>query len=169
MITATRGTRSRWKIEQAAWDQHNRQLAQLASVCPPLIQSFPGNLLFLSGCEADSKSKWYRVLRPDGKTLLRGSTSNRAIPEYLGASSTGNVFAIGVERADRDVDWNTGMHIADLESMTVAVYRAADGKQVYATKVPSHAVDRSVLALSPSGERLAVLTDSTVRIYRTKR
>jgi hypothetical protein len=169
MITATRGTRSRWKIEQAAWDQHNRQLAQLASACPPLIQSLPGNLLFLSGCEADSKSKWYRVLRSDGKTLLRGSTTNQSIPEYVGASSTGNVFAIGVERADRDVDWETGMHIADLGSMTVAVYRAVDGKQFYATRVPSHTVDRRVLALSPSGERLAVLTDRTVRIYRTKR
>ena len=70
---------------------------------------------------------------------------------------------------DRDVDWETGMHIADLGSMTVAVYRAVDGKQFYATRVPSHTVDRRVLALSPSGERLAVLTDSTVRIYRTKR
>jgi hypothetical protein len=169
MISATRGTRSRWKIEQTDWDQHLRQLAQLTSACTPLMQSLPGNLLFLSGCEADSKSKWYRVLRSDGGTLLRGTTTNQAIPEYVDASSTGNVFAIGVERADRDVDWDIGMHIADLESMTVAVYRAADGKQFYATKVPSHAVDRRVLALSPSGERLAVLTDSTVRIYRTKR
>jgi hypothetical protein len=49
------------------------------------------------------------------------------------------------------------MHITDLQSMTVAVYRASDGKQIYATKLRSHAIDRRVLALSPSGERLAVL------------
>jgi dipeptidyl aminopeptidase/acylaminoacyl peptidase len=169
MISATRGTRSRWKIEETAWDKHNRQLAQLISACSPLLQSLPGNLLFASGCEADSKSKWYRILRSDGKTLLRGTTTNEAIPEYVDASADGSVFAVGVERAVRDVDWNTGMHIPDLESMTVAVYRAADGKQFYATRVPSHAIDRRVLALSPTGERLAVLTDSTVRIYRTNR
>jgi hypothetical protein len=168
MISASRGTQSRWKIEETEWDKRNRQLAQLTSACPPLIQSLTGNLLFLSGCEADFRSKWYRVLRSDGKTLLRGATTNEAIPEYVDASSSGNVFAIGVERADRDVDWNTGMQIANLQSMTVAVYRASDGKQIYATTVPSHAVNSRVLALSPSGERLAVLTDSTVRIYRTR-
>jgi hypothetical protein len=106
------------------------------------------------------------VLRSDGKTLLRGATTNGAIPEYADASPSGHLFAIGVEHAIRDVDWHTGMHVADLESMTVAVYRASDGKQIYATKVRSHAVDRRVFALSDSGQRLAILADESVRIYR---
>jgi hypothetical protein len=51
--------------------------------------------------------------------------------------------------------------------MTVAVYRASDGKRIYATKVQSHAVDHRVFALSDSGERLAILDDNSLRIYRT--
>jgi len=122
----------------------------------------------MAGCQADSRSKWYRILRGDGKTLLRGATTNEAIPEFANATPSGSVFAIGVEHAVVDVDWNTGMRIADLESMTVALYRASDGKRVYATKVHSHAVDRRVFALSDSGEQLAVLADNSVRIYQTR-
>ena len=99
---------------------------------------------------------------------MRGATTNGAIPEFANAATSGNVFAIGVEQAVVDVDWNTGMRIADLSTMTVAVYRASDGNRVYATKVHSHAVDRRVFALSDSGERLAVLADDSVRIYRTQ-
>ena len=167
MVAATEASRRRWKIEETSWDGHRRQVAELISGCPPLIQSLPNNLLFVSGCEADSKSKWYRALRSDGKTLLRGTTTNEAIPEYVDAPPNGSVFAIGVEHAIRDVDWNTGMHIADLETtMTVAVYRASDGKRIYATKTNSHSVDRRAFALSDSGQRLAILADDSVRIYR---
>jgi hypothetical protein len=167
VVSLTQGPRRLWKVEETYWDQRGKRLAELASGCVPVLQTLPANLLFVSGCQADSRSKWYRVLRADGKTLLRGATSNGAIPEFASASSSGSVFAIGVEQAVVDVDWNTGMHIADLETMTVAVYRASDGKRVYATKVHSHAVDRRVFALSDSGERLAVLADDSVRIYRT--
>jgi hypothetical protein len=166
MVSLTQGPRSLWKVEETYWDQRGRRLAELASGCVPVLQTLPANLLFVSGCQADSRSKWYRILRADGKTLLRGATSNGGIPEFANATPSGSVFAIGVEQAVVDVDWNTGMHIADLETMTVAVYRASDGKRVYATKVHSHAVDRRVFALSDSGERLAVLADDSVRIYR---
>jgi hypothetical protein len=168
MVSLVQGPRSLWKVEETYWDQRGKRLAELASGCVPVLQTLPANLLFVSGCQADSRSKWYRILRADGKTLLRGATTNGAIPEFANATPSGNVFAIGVEQAVVDVDWNTGMHIADLETMTVAVYRASDGKRVYATKVHSHAVDRRVFALSDSGERLAVLADDSVRIYRTQ-
>ena len=166
MISAIQERGSLWKFDETNWDNHDRRLAELSSACAPVLQTLPANLLFVSGCRADSSSKWYRVLRSDGKTLLRGATTNGAIPEYADASPSGHLFAIGVEHAIRDVDWHTGMHVADLESMTVAVYRAADGKQIYATKVRSHAVDRRVFALSDSGQRLAILADESVRIYK---
>jgi hypothetical protein len=167
IISLVAGARSLWKIELTDWQQHARRLAELSSACTPLVQTLPAGLIFVSGCQADSGGKWYRMLRADGKTLLRGTSSNGTIPEYVDASFTGSVFAVGVEHAIRDVDWNTGMHIADLNSMTVAVYRASDGKRIYATKVQSHAVDHRVFALSDSGERLAILGDDSLRIYRT--
>jgi hypothetical protein len=167
MVSLIPGPHSLWKVQETYWDQRGKRLAELASGCAPVLQTLPANLLFVSGCRPDSSSKWYRILRGDGKTLLRGATTNGAIPEFANAATSGNVFAIGVEKAVVDVDWNTGMRIADLSTMTVAVYRASDGKRVYATKVHSHAVDRRVFALSDSGERLAVLADDSVRVYRT--
>jgi hypothetical protein len=158
---------SQWKIEETDWNNHEKRVTELASGCAPLLEPLPGNLLFVSGCKEDSRSKWFRVLRADGKTLLRGTASNATIPEYVAAPASGDVFAVGVEHSLSDVDWATGMFIGDLTSMTVAVYRASDGKRVYATKVHSHAVDRRVFALSDSGERLAVLADDSVHIYRT--
>jgi len=168
MISAVQESSSLWKVDETNWGNHDRRLAELASACAPIVQTLPANLLFVSGCEGSS-SKWYRVLRSDGKTLLRGATTNGGIPEYTDASPSGHLFAIGVEHAIRDVDWHTGMQVADLESMTVAVYRASDGKRIFATKVRSHAVDRRVFALSDSGQRLAILADESVRIYKIGR
>jgi hypothetical protein len=167
IISLVARPRSLWKIELTDWQQHARRLAEFSSGCTPLVQTLPAGLIFVSGCQADSSGKWYRMLRADGKTLLRGTSSNGTIPEYVDASFSGSVFAVGVEHAIHNVDWNSGMHIADLNSMTVAVYRASDGKRIYATKVQSHAVDRRVFALSDSGERLAILSDDSLRIYRT--
>ena len=166
MISVVQERSSLWKFDETNWDNRDRRLVELSSACAPVVQTLPANLLFISGCRADSSSKWYRVLRSDGKTLLRGTTTNGAIPEYADSTPSGHLFAIGVEHAIRDVDWHTGMHVADLESMTVTVYRASDGKQIYATKVRSHAVDRRVFALSDSGQRLAILADESVRIYK---
>jgi hypothetical protein len=166
MISMIQKRDGRWNIEETDWDNHQRRVAQLASACPPLLQTLSASLLFISGCAADSSSKWYRVLRSDGKTLLHGTTTNAAIPEFAAAPASGSVFAIGVEHSNSNVDWGSGIFVGDLESMTVAVYRTSDGRQIYATTVPSHAVDRRVFTLSPSGQRLAVLADSAVRIYR---
>jgi hypothetical protein len=167
IVSLVRGPHASWKIELTDWQQHDKRLAELSSGCTPLMQTLPGGLIFVSGCQADSSAKWYRMLRADGKTLLRGASPNEGIPEYVDASFTGSVFAVGVEHAIRNVDWNSGMHVADLNSMTVAVYRASDGKRIYATNVHSHAVDHRVFALSDSGERLAILDDDSLRIYRT--
>ena len=140
----------------------------MASACAPLLESLPGNLLFVSGCKEDSSSKWFRVLRADGKTLLRGTSSNGAIPEYVSAPASGIAFAVGVEHALSDVDWQAGMFIGDLQSMTIEVYRTSDARRIYATKLPSHAVDHSPFALSSSGDLLAVLGNDSLRLYRIR-
>jgi hypothetical protein len=167
-VSIVQGRGSRWKIEETDWNNHDKRIAELASGCAPLLESLPGNLLFVSGCKEDSSSKWFRVLRADGKTLLRGTASNATIPEYVVAPASGEVFGVGAEHSLFDVDWATGMSIGDLTSMAVAVYRASDGRQIYATKTPSHAVDRRVFALSSSGDRLAILTVDSLRLYRTR-
>ena len=167
-VSAVEEQGSHWRIDESDWNNHEKQVAVLASGCEPLLESLPGNLLFLSGCKEDSRSKWFRVLRADGKTLLRGTASNEAIPEYVDAPASGSAFAVGVEHSLSEVDWATGMFIGDLQSMTVTVYRASDGKRIYATKLPSHAVDRRVFALSPSGGRLAILSDDSLHLYRTR-
>jgi hypothetical protein len=165
MISATNESGTLWKIELDEWSGHHKQLARLTSGCRPTVRTLPANLIFLSGCQPDSASKWYRVLRANGKTLLRGTATNAAIPEYATASLSGDSFAIGVELANCPVDWETGMSISNLESMAVSVYHASSGRRVYSTKLPSHSIDQSILALSPAGNWLAILGDDSLRIY----
>jgi hypothetical protein len=167
MVSMVHEEGSRWRIEETDWNNHDKRIAELASACDPLLETLPGNLLFTSGCNDDSSAKWFRVLRADGRTLLRGTASNATIPEYVTAPASGEVFAVGVEHSIPDVNWVAGISISDLRSMVVAVYRASDGRQIYATKTPSHAIDRRVFALAPSGDRLAILTDDSLRLYRT--
>ncbi|MGI8770748.1 MAG: hypothetical protein ACR2JE_04880 [Acidobacteriaceae bacterium] len=143
-----------------------RCITTVSSACNPGVTTLPPDLLFVTGCVADQTGFWYRVVRPDGATLLKGSGTNAQMLMYVGAPSSGKAFAVGVAQADDPVSFNgPGLQPSALNSLAVSVYRSQDGRRIFATRTPSRSVTRRSFALSDSGTHLAILSGDTVHLY----
>jgi hypothetical protein len=104
----------------------------------------------------------YRVLRPDGKLMLRGT----AAPLQLGIEVAGNghTFALKSVKTARDLE-SFEFDSTDLESQEVRVYRADDGKRLLSVIVPQPVSSRTSYALSSDGAQLAVVSGAEIKLF----
>jgi hypothetical protein len=166
LIASAHGLRQRWSVMELTWDNDQRQIVRVDSPCALRMQTLPGNLILLVGCSGDETSSWYKVVRPDGKTLLRGTIARDGWLEQADAPAMGKVFAIGIARASHPVDFTQGMVASDFLNLGVSVYRSPDGHRIYSARSAKGAVDRQSFALSNGGDRLAILSGEEVTLYR---
>lgn len=153
----------RYRLAMSTWDNKASTLARFDSMCTPQLSSIAPDLLFLMSCNAKNGDAEYRVLRPDGKMVLRA----RATPRETGQEAMGNgrTFAVKVVHAEREITPGADFKGTDLESAEVRVYRAQDGKRLLALQVDHPSTSYGDYALSPDGAELAVVSGSEIRFY----
>jgi hypothetical protein len=166
IVLSDAGTRQRWMVHQLTWEHKKQPIVRVASSCPIRVDTLPTNLILLAGCAADAASYWYKVVRPDGKVLLTGTTPSETWVASADAPPGGKVFAIGIAEATRPVDFGAGMVASDFNSVTVSIYRSTDGQRIFATRSSHGAVNRHSFALSEAGDRLAILSGDNLSLYR---
>jgi len=116
------------------------------------------------GCEGKG-GKWYRMLRADGKALLRGESPTAELEHAADGSAGGNNFAIRVATAIHSQTAESTFHASDLESEQVRVYRAENGQRLIVVRIPSPVPSVQTFALSPTGTQLVVITNSQLTFY----
>ena len=167
LLTSDAEPRSRWKVQEIKWDGGHHTVVEVNSPCPLHINSLPTNLILLSGCSPDGSQSWYRIVRRDGKTLLKGATPSTRRVENADAMRAKGVFAVGIAEADRPIDFEQGMYASEFRKLTVSVYSSTNGRRLFATHPLGGSVDRQSFALSEDGDRLAVLSDGNISLYKT--
>jgi hypothetical protein len=155
--------KTRWAISQNSWDGQHRVLAQVNSQCRPTLKTLPSNLFFILGCDRQADDKWYRVLRVDGRPMLKGSSSSAELEQTVIATS--GALAIRIATATKPLAGNATYRSSDLEAEHIAVYRANDGRKVLAVGMPSPIPTLQTFALSPRGDQLAVLSQDQIAVY----
>jgi hypothetical protein len=157
--------KNRWRIVEEAWDTQKRVLASVNSTCQPVTNTLPPDLLFIVGCDRQSVGKWYRVLRPDGKPVLKGSSTSAELEQIANGIATGSEFAIGIAEAAKSLAANSGFSAADIVSERIAVYRTENGERMFAISIPSPVPTVQTFVLSPDGNQLAVLAADQIAFY----
>ncbi len=166
MVSAMPDHAGQWKLEEAGWTGVTKTLARLGSGCEIEVQSLPGNLLFAQGCDASrAETAWYRVLTPQGATLLKGRLEPFSLLQQAASDAAGKLFAVASSQFEKRVDLRGRMHTGDFAHLTVAVYSTATGRQVFAVHPAGGSAMRRTFALSPSGSTLAVLAGDTLQAY----
>ena len=160
--------RSGWRVSEMRWNGQEHTVAQVHSPCPLRTSTLPTNLILLSGCSADGMHSWYRVMRPDGKTLLNGTTTSNGWLENAVALTAKRMFAIGIIEAGRRVDFEEGMYASEFQKISISVYSSTNGQRLYATPSLLGSPDRQSFALNEDGDRLAVLSDGEISLYKTE-
>ncbi len=157
--------KNRWRIVEVTWTGQRHVLAQLSSTCRPEANSLPPNLLFVVGCDRQSDGKWYRMLRPDGKPVLRGWSSSAELEQTASGSAAGGVFAVGFAQSAKPMNAESSFRLSELKAQYVGVYRVQNGHKLIALKIPSLLPTRQTFALSPDGLQLAVLQQDQIAFY----
>jgi hypothetical protein len=155
--------KNRWRIVENTWDGQRRVLAQVTSTCRPEATTLRPNLLFLVGCDRQADGKWYRMLRSDGKPVLKGWSPSEELEQT--ASGASGAFAVGVAKAGKPIAAESLFRATDLASENIGVYRVENGQRKFAVSIASPAPTLQTFVLSPSGDQMAVLQGDQIALY----
>jgi hypothetical protein len=153
------------RLSLHTWDNQWRSLTRFNSSCAPEASSLAPDLVLLVTCNVSTEGREYRVMRADGKLVLRGQSP---LAE-LGHGAVGNretkEFAVRILQANEPVLPGTVFHPADLQSEQFGVYRAMDGKRLFTVSVKDPSASSGGFALAPDGGQLAILARDQIALY----
>jgi hypothetical protein len=153
-----------YRLALRTWEGKAVSLARFTSICTPSLSSVAPDHLFLRTCSTSNGAGEYRVLRADGKVLLRVEEGpHEGGQEVIGNESSG-LFAIKVVSAGNTLSPGVEFRANDLVSEEVRVYRATDGKRLLAVRLDEPSTSHESYAISPDGARLAVLSQSKIQL-----
>jgi len=164
-IQVMRAGRGRWQIIEENWDTQKRVLASVNSRCAPQATTLPPDLIFVIGCDRQTSNKWYRMLRPDGKPVLKGSSPMTVLEHATSGMAAGGAFTIGIAEAAKAVGADAAFRTSDVADERIAVYRSDTGARIFAVTVPSPEPTVQTFGLSPDGGQLAVLAGDQIAFY----
>jgi hypothetical protein len=157
--------KNRWRIAEYSWTGQRRILAQVSSTCRPEATSVPPNLLFVTGCDRLGNGKWFRMLRPDGKLVLKGESQSTEKSHTASGTAGSNFFAVGIMELAKAMDDSSPFYTSDLKSLRVGVYRVENGKKMTGVTIPDPLPTVQTFALSPDSRHLAVLESNQIVFY----
>jgi hypothetical protein len=157
--------KNRWRISEATWDSQQRNIAELNSTCSPRITTLLPDLLFVIGCDLQASGKWYRVLRSNGKPVLKGWSNSAELEQRVSGADAGNSFTVGVAVAVKSINATYPFRIGDIAAERIAVYRAENGGRIFSLNVTSPIPTVQSFMLSPNGQQLAVLQGDQIALY----
>jgi hypothetical protein len=157
--------KNRWRIVEITWTGQRRVLAQVSSTCRPEAGSLQPDLLFVVGCDRQSDGKWYRMLRPDGKPVLKGWSSSAELAQTAIGNAAHTVFAVGIAESAKPMNSQAFFRLSDLKAQDLQVYRVDGGRKLMALKIPTLLPTVQTFALSPDGLQLAVLQQDQIVFY----
>jgi hypothetical protein len=157
--------RMRYRLAMTTWENKSVTLARFESSCTPQLSSVAPDHLFLITCDLARGATVYRVLRADGKPVLRGTAGPKDVGhDAIGGTRT-RMFAVKVVHANRLLSPGEEFQGSELDSEEVRVYRASDGKRLLAVSVDDPPTNRGGYALSPDGSQIAVLAGAQIRFF----
>jgi hypothetical protein len=158
--------RNRWQIMEHSWSGQRRLLAVASSTCTPQADSMPGNLLFVFGCEGERR--WYRVLRDNGKVVLKGRSSPLEAGQTAGGNIGSNAFAIRIAESAKSRSLQSVFKPSELKGSHVAVYRAKNGRRIFSIGMRDLVPAVQAFAISPREDQMAFLKASEIAFYQLR-
>ena len=157
---------NRWRIVENSWAGQRRVLAVAMSTCMPLVESLPGNLLFLMGCDRQTGNRWYRILHGDGKVVLKGWSRSSELEQTAGGNVGSNAFAIRIAESSRSRITRALFTVSDLTGTRVTVYRTLNGRRLFSVGLTDPVPAVQTFAISPREDQVALLKSGEIAFYR---
>ena len=140
-------------------------LGTVASVCTPRETFLNSQALMIESCGPNSDDIYLDTWSIDGKKLWRGRRDARAVWPTFATAQSGTRFAVGLLQASHSISVADSLIDEDVKQQLVQVFDTETGKLLLSTNASPILSAGQNFALSPSGDRLAVLRNGAIEIY----
>jgi hypothetical protein len=164
-VTLSAQSNMRYRISMLTWDNHASVVARFTSNCTPELSSIAPDLLFLVSCDKQNGGREYRVIRANGKLVLRGDSTLNDCGHAAEGSANREAFVVKIVQSTLPVPPGAPMSASQFSSEELRVYRAADSKRLLSVRAAPPSMSRDGYALSPDASQLAVLTRDQLAVY----
>ena len=110
--------------------------------------------------------RWYRILRGDGKVVLKGWSSSSELEQTAGGNVGRTVFAIRIAEAADSRSAQSVFKRSDLKTSHVAVYQATNGHRIFSIGVRDLVPAVQTFAISPREDQMAIVKAGEIIFYR---
>ncbi len=156
----------RYNVEERRWTGERKSLASVASACEVQAITLAAKVLYLSGCDATNWLRgWYRLITPEGATLLKGRPGDTDILQQALSNQSGQRFM--TVSTDFNADVYPGLNVAEREfkRLSLSVFDISTGKSLLQVQPAGGSALRQTAAISPLGEWVAVVSGSKLQVY----
>jgi hypothetical protein len=164
-VTLTAQSEMRYRISLLTWDNHSSIVAGFNSSCTPELSGIAPDLIFLVSCDKRGEGREYRVMRTNGKLVLKGGSKLNDCGHAAEGSANLETFVVKIVQSTLPVPPGAPLSAAQFSSEELRVYRATDGKRLLAVRADSPSLSRDGYALAPDASQLAVLTRGRVVVW----
>jgi hypothetical protein len=141
-------------------------LGKVASTCTPHENFLNEKALVIESCGPKSPDTFLDAWTTDGKKLWNGRRDGHLVWPTFAYSLTGNRFALSLLHVSHTIDLVDSINDEDVREQVVQVYDSATGALLMATNASPILTAGQNFALSEDGERLAVLREGAIEIYK---
>ncbi len=164
-VRASLGHGRRWTIRETRVDRSEHKVAEVISGCELEMDTTISGYVFVVGCSMSPLTNWYRMLRMDGHTVLKGKGSSQDVEQAVSASSADGRFAVRVVKARRSMANGASFHKDDLSGEQINVFDVQEGRRLAAIALAAVPLSVQSFALSPTGKQVAVLGSGEILFY----
>jgi hypothetical protein len=164
-VTLSAQSNMRYRISILSWDGHASVVARFTSNCTPELSSIAPDLIFLVSCDKQNGGREYRVLRANGKLVLKGDSTLNDCGHAAEGSADQQAFVVKIVQSTLPVPPGAPMSASQFSSEELRVYRAADSKRLLSVRAGPPSLSRDGYALAPDASQLAVLTRDQLEVY----
>jgi hypothetical protein len=141
-------------------------LGRVASTCTPHENFLNQKDLVIESCGPKSPDVFLDAWTTDGKKLWNGHRDGHLVWPTYAYAKTGGSFAVSLLHISHPIDLVDSLNDEDVREQVVQVFDSATGALLMATNASPVLTAGQNFALSDDGERLAVLREGAIEIYK---
>jgi hypothetical protein len=155
-----------WDLRSTLYAGGERYLATVESGCPPEYTYVSDSELLVTTCDPEGGAKM-SVISANGNTLWETKAPANAIWPLLATTPSGSRVVRETVLLKRSVDrYKHLLGAKDIQGQIVRVFDTADGKMMLQSPLTPILDGGGNIAISPSGQRVAILNAGAIQIFQ---
>ena len=141
-------------------------LGKVASTCTPHENFLNQRAIVIESCGPKTADVFLDAWTVDGKKLWNGHREGHFVWPTFAYARTGERFAVSLLHIAHTIDLADSLNDEDVKEQVVQVFDSATGALLMSTTASPILTAGQNFALSEDGERLAVLREGAIEIYK---